>query len=43
MSVFPRVRPVLGLAAWCAFALAAFLATTVGLMLGTLVASVVFG
>jgi uncharacterized membrane protein len=43
MTYFPRVRPVLGLAAWCAFALAAFIATTVGMMLGTLVASVVLG
>ena len=43
MSYFPRVRPVLGIASWCAFALAAFVATTVGMMLGTFVASVVFG
>lgn len=41
MSVFPRVRPLVGLAAWCGFALAAFLASVIGVMLGTLTASVV--
>ena len=43
MSYFPRIRPILGLASWCAFALAAFVTATVGLMLGTFFASLVFG
>lgn len=43
MSVFPRVRPVLGLASWCAFALAAFLASVTGVMLGTVAAAWVRG
>lgn len=40
MSYFPRIRPVLHVAQWCGFVLAAFLAVVVGLMAGTLVAAV---
>lgn len=42
MSYFPRVRPALHLAQWCGFVLATFVAATVGMMLGTAVAGVVF-
>ncbi len=39
MSLYPRLRPVLGFAQWCGFALAAFVASVVGLMGGTLFAA----
>lgn len=41
MSYFPRIRPILGLAAWCGFLLAALVASIVGAMGGVLVAGVV--
>jgi hypothetical protein len=43
MTYFPRLRPVLGVARWCGFVLAAFLTAIVGMMLGTVVAGVVRG